>query len=171
VGLLIANAREGVIMRFEPTGRTMAVVGGVVALLVVIGVSFALLGGSSGPISPTSYTIAGANGVTTSTGNTTPVTNAPSANGAVSKDEAIFIDQDVALSTFHLLHGSHVITQRIVDQAMAGVPGSKGMTATVVAGKVTLKMKVSLGGQTSYACATFSGTSISREPTILASCP
>ena len=144
-----------------------AVAASLIALVVVVIVVVLLFVlHSSSPTSTTGTTL-----TPTTQKYIPPVTNTPAAAKAVSKNEAIFADQDVALTTLELMKGSTVVTQALVNEAIAKVPTAKGMTATVVGGKATLKMAVTLNNQTSYACATFTGTSVKHGVTILASCP
>ena len=141
----------------------------VIALAVTL---FVVLGGSSPstPVGPNSVSQSSSSTVsTTTTTYTPPVTNTPGSATQVSKNEAVFIAERVGAEVT-ALNGAKPITLAIVDKAIAKTTGAQGMTATVVGGVVTLKEAVSLGGETGYACATFSAATLKTGMRII-NCP
>jgi hypothetical protein len=121
------------------------------------------------PTSPAA-TGPGQTGTSTTQKYVPPVTNTPSSASQVAKNEAVFADERVAMSVLGLMGSRGVITENLVQKAIAAATGVTGMTSTYSKGTVILRDQISINGQTGTACASFTAASLSGGATIIA-CP
>jgi hypothetical protein len=147
----------------------IAVTAAVVLIAVIAVVVFT--GGSSTPTStlPSGGTGTGT-GPSVSTTYVPPVTNTPTAAQQVAKNEAVFLNQRITMKALELLGASNNLTQKIVDDAIAGTPGATNSTATLTAGHILLKTGVTIGGQVGYSCAALFGPTLHDGASIIP-CP
>lgn len=148
--------------------RRTFVIAVVAVALLVVGLFYFISRGSSTPSST-----GPGNLITPTTKYIPPITSNPAAAAQVAKNEAFFAEQRVASATLQLLGGSHVITQAIVNKAIANTSTSSGptITATVHSGAVLLRGTLTIAHQTAVACASFSASTLLVSGAQMVACP
>jgi hypothetical protein len=151
-------------LNFTKKSATITII--VIVIVIALVLIFTLGGFKSNP----SASSVGTGVTATTTKYVPPITNTPAAASQVAKNDGVFAEEDVAMTTLQLMDGSTTLNQALVNKAIASLPSAKNVTATVKGNTVVLKDTVTIGSQTSSACSTFTGATLKNGATVIA-CP
>jgi hypothetical protein len=144
--------------------RTQMIIAALAAIVVVLAIILLW------PAATPTTTNPDQSGTNTTTKYIPPITNTPSAANQVAKNEAVFADERVAMDVLSLMGSHDVLSNALVQRAIAATTDVTGMTATYAKGTVILRDQVSINGQTNEACVQFTAQSLSGGPSVIA-CP